>query len=92
MWQQGEASDFAGVLYISTFVCWLLMLAALAVGPRLIEVSAIISVPLRFVLLLIFVIQFASLNSSVSGDGQAWYLTGKAFPLPVDGSGVQEYR
>tara|TARA_B110000285_G_C14600920_1_gene370612 strand:- start:65 stop:553 length:489 start_codon:yes stop_codon:yes gene_type:complete len=92
MWQQGEAGDFAGTLYISTFVCWLFILAALAVGPKLIEVSAIVSVPLRFVLLLIFVIQFAGLNSSVSGDGQAWYLTGKAFPLPLNGSGVQEYR
>jgi len=57
-----------------------------------IEVSAIISVPLRFLLLIIFVAQFAGLNSSVSGDGQAWYLSGKAFPLPLHGSGVQEYK
>jgi SNF family Na+-dependent transporter len=52
-------------------------------GPKLIEMKAIITVPLRFILLIIFVVKFAGLNSTVEGSGMGWYLGGEPFPLPV---------
>jgi hypothetical protein len=44
--------------------------------------KAIITVPLRFILLIVFVIKFAGLNSDVKGNGIGYYLGGKPFPLP----------
>jgi len=52
-------------------------------GPKLIEMKAIVTVPLRFILLIIFVAKFAGLNSTVKGGGMGWYLGGEPFPLPV---------
>lgn len=45
--------------------------------------KAIITVPLRFILLIVFVIKFAGLNSTHKGKGMGWYLGGEPFPLPV---------
>jgi hypothetical protein len=46
------------------------------------ELKAMVTVPLRFILLIVFVIKFSGLNSSVKGNGIGWYLGGEAFPLP----------
>lgn len=91
--QEGDVSNFAGGAFIASVLCWLFMAASLAVGPRVIELKALVSVPLRFILIIIFVVDFAGLNSEVQGDGQAWYLGGKKLPLPTQpGEGGVEYR
>ena len=56
-------------MFISTLVCWLIIGTSLAFGPKVIEMKALVSVPLRFILLIVFVIKYAGLNSSVKGDG-----------------------
>jgi len=55
----------------------------LAGGPRLMEMKAMVTVPLRFILIIIFVVKFAGMNSSVEGSGNGWYLNGDPFPLPT---------
>lgn len=47
------------------------------------EIKAMITVPLRFILIIIFVVKFAGMNSSVDGSGNGWYLNGDPFPLPT---------
>jgi len=91
--QEGDESNFAGGLFIGNLLCWLFITSSLAVGPKVIELKAIVSVPLRFILIIIFAINYAGLNSDVNGDGQAWYLGGKKLPLPTQpGEGGVEYR
>ena len=77
-------------MFISTLINWLLIGTSLFFGPRLIEYKAVLTVPLRFLLMIIFVIKFAGLNSSVNGDGIGYYM-GQNFPLPPDGSGKTSY-
>ena len=89
-WKPGQLSNFATPLFISTLINWLLIGTSLFFGPRLIEYKAVVTVPLRFLLLIIFVIKFAGLNSSVNGDGIGYYM-GQNFPLPPDGSGKTSY-
>ena len=38
--------------------------------------------PLRFLFLIILAIYYGGLNSEAEGDGMAYYLGGKALPLP----------
>lgn len=89
--QDGDLSQFAAPLFLGNLLCWALIASSLAFGPKLIEMKAIVSVPLRFVLIIVFIIKFASLNSSVSGDGISYYMGSKNFPLPPDGSGKTKY-
>jgi len=69
-------------LFFANLFCWIFISLFLAVGPKLIEMKALITVPLRFILVIIFVAKFAGLNSEVKGDGAGYYLGGAAFPLP----------
>jgi neurotransmitter:Na+ symporter, NSS family len=92
VYQEGDASIFSTPLFVSNLICWVVITIILVIGTKAIEIKAIITVPLRFILLLVFVIKFAGLNSSVDGLGQKWYLGGELFPLPDNGSGVKEYR
>jgi len=63
--------------------CWVFIGLFLAIGPKLIEMKAIVTVPLRFILIIVFVIKFAGLNSGVKGQGIGWYLGGDSLPLPT---------
>ena len=83
MYKEGDPSAFAGPLFFANIFCWLFIAMSLAVGPKLIEMKAVITVPLRFILLIVFVIKFAGLNSTHKGKGMGWYLGGEPFPLPV---------
>lgn len=83
VFQEGDPATFAGPLFFANLFNWLFISMFLAVGPRLIELKAMVTVPLRFILLIVFVISFSGLNSKVSGDGNGWYLGGKPFPLPT---------
>jgi hypothetical protein len=78
-------------LFLGTAYIWLLITGSLVFGPKLIEVKAMISVPLRFILIIIFVVKYAGLNSSVDGDGIGYYIGGTQFPLPDDFTGTQKY-
>jgi len=71
--------------------CWLFITIFLVLGPRAIEMKALITVPLRFALIIIFVVKFANLNSDVDGQGIGWYLGGAAFPKPTPVGEVQDY-
>ena len=84
VFEEGDPSAFAAPLFFANLFCWIFISLSLAVGPKLIEVKALITVPLRFILLIIFVVKFAGLNSDVGGDGMNWYLSGKSFPLPAE--------
>lgn len=69
------------------------MAVFLFLGPtKAIEIKAWVTVPLRFLFIIIFAIVFGGLNSSVKGSGMGWYLGGELFPLPDNGTGVTEYR
>ena len=58
------------------------MFGALVVGPKAIQIYSSITVPLRFLFLIILAIHYGGLNSSVDGDGMSYYLGGKNLPLP----------
>lgn len=58
------------------------MFGVLAFGPKAIQLYSGITVPLRFMFLIILAIYYGGLNSSVNGDGMKYYLGGKALPLP----------
>ena len=91
--QEGDESRFAGGLFLANVLCWVFMAGSLAFGPKVIELKALLTVPLRFILLIVFVVDFAGLNSEAKGDGQSWYLGGKRLPLPTQGGeGGVEYR
>ena len=45
------------------------MTGFLLVGPRAMEIKALITVPLRFLFIIIVAIGFGNLNSSVDGQG-----------------------
>jgi hypothetical protein len=89
VYEEGDPSVFAGPLFFANLFCWIYIAASLFVGPRLIEIKAMITLPARFILIIIFVIKFAGLNSSVKGKGQGWYLGGDPFPLPLSPGGTQ---
>lgn len=82
MYATGDPGAFSAPLFWSNLSCWAFCFAILAVGPRAIEIKAIVTVPLRFILIIIFVVKFSGLNSEVKGDGNGWYLNGDSFPLP----------
>lgn len=54
----------------------------LCIGPRAIEIKSMITLPARFILIIIFVIKFSGLNNEVSGDAMGWYLKGDPMPIP----------
>lgn len=56
VYQEGDPGAFAGSLFFANLFCWVFISLSLAVGPKLIEMKAIITVPLRFILIIIFVI------------------------------------
>jgi purine-cytosine permease-like protein len=82
VYANGDPSAFSAPLFWSNLFCWAFCFLILAVGPRAIEIKALITVPARFILIIIFVIKFSGLNSEVKGDGMGWYLNGDSFPLP----------
>jgi hypothetical protein len=82
VYQTGDPSAFSAPLFWSNLFCWAFCLFFLAIGPRAIEMKAMLTVPARFIMIIIFVVKFAGLNNEVSGDAMGWYLNGDAFPLP----------
>jgi len=69
-------------LFWSNLVCWVFCLALLAGGPKAIEMKALVTVPIRFILIIIFVVKFMGLNNSEAGDAIGWYLKGDPMPIP----------
>lgn len=91
VYQNGDPGLYSWPLFWSNLACWVVCAIILAIGPRAIELKAIISVPLRFILIIIFAIKAAGWNSSVEGDGMGWYLGGDQFPLPTEPDQPIEY-
>ena len=75
-------------LFIANAVCWGVILTSLLFGPKVIQLKAMITVPLRFIFLIILVIHNTGLNSKENGKGIGWYLGGEPFPLPADGTNI----
>ena len=78
-------------MFLGTAFIWLVVTESLVFGTKLIEKKAMVLVPLRFILIIVFVVKYAGLNSSVDGDGIGYYIGGTQFPLPDDFTGTQKY-
>ena len=83
VYESGDPGQWSAPLFWSNLFCWIFSFVILAIGPRAFEIKALISVPFRFIAIIIFAIQFAGMNSDVEGDGMNWYLRGAPFPLPT---------
>jgi SNF family Na+-dependent transporter len=84
--EEGDGGRFSTGLFIANLICWAAIFAGVVVGPKLIQGVALVSVPLRFIFLIILVIHYTGLNSEENGKGIGWYLGGIPFPLPSDGT------
>ena len=82
---------FSLSLFIGNAICWFIIFIIVGMGPKLVELISIITVPLRFIFVIILCIHFTGKNKEVNGKGIGWYLGGEAFPLPPDGTGIQKY-
>lgn len=80
--EEGDGGRFSTGLFIANLICWAAIFAGVVVGPKLIQGVALVSVPLRFIFLIILVIHYTGLNSEENGKGIGWYLGGEPFPLP----------
>ena len=89
--EEGDGGRFSTGLFIANLVCWVVIFASVVVGPKLIQLNALVSVPLRFLFLIILVFHYTGLNSEEGGTGIGWYLGGEPFPLPPDGTGITKY-
>jgi solute carrier family 6 amino acid/orphan transporter-like 15/16/17/18/20 len=84
--EEGDGGRFSTGLFIANLICWAAIFAGVVVGPKLIQGVALVSVPLRFIFLIILVIHYTGLNAEENGKGIGWYLGGTPFPLPPDGT------
>lgn len=63
VYSNGDPSSFSTSLFWSNLFCWAFSFLILAVGPRAIEIKAMLTVPARFILIIIFAVKFAALNT-----------------------------
>lgn len=71
---------FAGQLYFGVIICWAAIFAALAIGPKALQIYSGITVPLRFLFLIILAAYFGGLNSTANGEGMSYYLGSAELP------------
>ena len=82
VYQSGDPGAFSMPLFWSNAFCWFFCCLIMVVGPRAIEIKAILTLPLRFIFIIVFVVNYMGLNNKESGDAIGWYLNGDQFPLP----------
>jgi len=63
VYSDGDPSAFSMPLFWSNLFCWAFCCLMLAVGTKAIELKAMITMPLRFIFIMIFVIKFTGLNT-----------------------------
>jgi SNF family Na+-dependent transporter len=56
VYKNGDPGAFSMPLFWANLFCWLFCCLILAVGPRAIEIKALITFPLRFIFIIIFVV------------------------------------
>lgn len=74
-------AQFNGAMFGAVVVTWVLTSLGLVMGPRGIGFVNVVTVTLPFILLIVLVIKFVSLNNDVDGDGINYYLGGKSIVL-----------
>jgi len=72
--------QFAGSLFASVVVCWILCWIAVAFGPKSMGACSMMTATLPFLFLFVCLGGYVALNDSHDGSGAAYYLGAKQLP------------
>lgn len=67
VYSDGDAGAFSMPLFWSNLFCWAFCFFMLAMGPKAIEYKAMVTLPARFICIIIIVINYTGLNSEKEG-------------------------